>query len=227
MTTECTSEKIGLVLKGENTLPVVLHADDDPAILLCLVVEDQHREPRALPGLSVFQHLLVTGRVAERGRPAADYEVDALRLAGVVVVEQELGLLGQERLAVLFVAILRAPGGANHLLGRDPVHPLGVDAHEVLAAAGDDVGLEPVVTQILQDFLHRLIRQLSVEPVPARMLGGRDIPGIWLISHLLDESQRWPALRGRRSTMAVGPGRGSGRPALRPAGPRYGGVTSL
>src|SRR5271166_2589210 len=157
MTTECTSEKIGLVLKGENTLPVVLHADDDPAILLCLVVE----------------------RLGE---------------------------------------------GADHLLGRDPVHPLGVDAHEVLAAAGYDVGLEPVVTQILQDFLHRLIRQLSVEPVPARMLGGRDIPGIWLISHLLDESQRWPALRGRRSTMAVGPGRGSGRPALRPAGPRYGGV---
>src|SRR5271165_2351008 len=31
-------QKIGLVLEGENTLPVVLHADDDPAIFLCLVV---------------------------------------------------------------------------------------------------------------------------------------------------------------------------------------------
>jgi hypothetical protein len=31
--------KNGSVLEGENTLPVVLHADDDPTIFLCLVVE--------------------------------------------------------------------------------------------------------------------------------------------------------------------------------------------
>src|SRR5271166_3764877 len=102
MTTKCTSEKIGLVLKGENTLPVVLHADDDPAILLCLIVErlgegpdprvrqtfggtvgilslriimeHQHRKPRAVAGLGVFQHLAITGRVAERCVwPAADH----------------------------------------------------------------------------------------------------------------------------------------------------------
>ena len=29
----------GLFLEGENAFPIVLHADDDPAILLCLIVE--------------------------------------------------------------------------------------------------------------------------------------------------------------------------------------------
>jgi hypothetical protein len=63
------------------------------------------------------------------------------------------------------------PAGADHLLGRDPVHPLRVEAHK--SAPVTDVGLEAVVTQIPQDFLHRLIRQLGVEPVQARILGGR------------------------------------------------------
>jgi hypothetical protein len=63
-------------------------------------------------------------------------------LPGVVIVEQKLGFLGQEWLAVLLVAILRPAHGADHLFGWDPVHPLGVHAHEVLAATSHDVGLD-------------------------------------------------------------------------------------
>src|SRR5271166_4462520 len=89
----------------------------------------RNREPRAVAGLGVFAHLLVTGRVAERRvRPAANHAVYALGLARKVVVEQKLGFLGQERLALLVVPIRSAPGGADHLLGRDPVHSLGIDA---------------------------------------------------------------------------------------------------
>src|SRR5215813_13414305 len=29
----------GTILKGENTIPVVLHTDDEPALLFCLVVQ--------------------------------------------------------------------------------------------------------------------------------------------------------------------------------------------
>ena len=114
--TQMAKSKQGLLLlKSKNTLPVFLHADDYPAILFCfivellcegtdpriwqtlsrsiriltlrIVVEDQHRESRAVAGFGVFQHLAVTGRVAECGiGPASDHQVDALRLAGVVVV---------------------------------------------------------------------------------------------------------------------------------------------
>src|SRR5438874_13816614 len=90
-----------LFLEGEYLLPVVLHADHCPALLLRLVIEslregadlrvrqtfrravgvlavrivvqDEHREPRAVAGLGVLQHLLVAGRIAEgRVRPAPD-----------------------------------------------------------------------------------------------------------------------------------------------------------
>jgi hypothetical protein len=45
----------------------------------------------------LFQHLPIAVRVAERGvRPTPDYEVDALGFAGLVVVQQQLGFLGQE-----------------------------------------------------------------------------------------------------------------------------------
>ncbi len=110
--------------------------------------------------------------------------MDALGLAGVVVVEQQLGLLGQERLAVLVVAVLRAASAADHLLGRNAVDLFGVDAHEVLAAAGDDVGLVAVGAQILQHLVHRLIGQLGVGPVPARILGRRE-PLLYLGAELV------------------------------------------
>src|SRR5271157_1004062 len=88
--------------EGKDDFPVVLHADDEPAILLRLVVkrlgegadlgvrqslswavgilalgvvvQNKHRQPRAVAGFGVFEHLLVAGRIAERGdRPSADY----------------------------------------------------------------------------------------------------------------------------------------------------------
>ena len=63
---------------------------------------------------------------------------------------------------------------ADDLLRRDAVDLLGIYAHEILAAAGDDVGLVAVGAQILHDLEHRLVDQLCVGPVPARMFGGRD-----------------------------------------------------
>jgi len=62
----------------------------------------------------------------------ADHQVDALGLAGVVVVQQQLGLLGQEGFAVLVVAVF-VPAAVPTTARRDAVHLLGVHAHEVLA----------------------------------------------------------------------------------------------
>ena len=100
------------LLGREDRLPVVLHADDGPAILLRLfvqrrregaefdvrqsecrtvgvfarriIVQHQQLEPRAAAALRVFQHLLVAVGIAERGDgPAADVLVDADGLAGL------------------------------------------------------------------------------------------------------------------------------------------------
>src|SRR5262249_10946777 len=96
-----------LAVERKHAIPVVLHADDRPAVLLRLcvelgreradltvgqplrgpvgilalvvVVQHQHLQPRACAGAGVLQHLAVTGRVAERRvRPAADHEVNTL-----------------------------------------------------------------------------------------------------------------------------------------------------
>src|SRR5262249_7801140 len=70
-------------------------------LTLGIVVQHQHGEPFAVPGLGVLQHLPVAGRVAERRvGPAADDQVDALWLAGVVIVQEQLRLLGEKRPAV-------------------------------------------------------------------------------------------------------------------------------
>src|SRR5215475_8569490 len=91
--TSVRSTLISLTLEREHLLPVVLHADDDPAALLRLVIErlgegadpgvgqplgrsvgilarrivvqHEHREPHAGARLRIFQHLLIAGRVAE------------------------------------------------------------------------------------------------------------------------------------------------------------------
>ena len=83
----------GLFFKSENAIPVVLHAYDEPAILLCFIVERlgesadfgvrkpqcrtigvlalcivmeyEHAEPPSLSGLCVLKHLPVAGRVAK------------------------------------------------------------------------------------------------------------------------------------------------------------------
>src|SRR5690349_2505470 len=96
------------LFERKNSLPVVLHADDSPAVLLrlivkrlrksadlrigkplrrtigvfapCIVVQQQHHQSRTIACSCVLQHLPITGRVAEsRARAAADLQMDALR----------------------------------------------------------------------------------------------------------------------------------------------------
>ncbi len=115
------------LLECKNLLPIVLHANDCPAVLLrlviqrlreradfgvvqslsgtvrilslCIVVQHEHRDPRAVARFGVFEHLLVAGRIAERGeRPAPNHQMDAFELPGVVVVQQQLRFFRQERL---------------------------------------------------------------------------------------------------------------------------------
>ena len=92
-------------------------------------------------------------------------------LPALLSFSSSFGSLVRIRLAVAGVGELRSAGGADHLLGRNAVDLLGVHAHEVLAAAGHDVGLVGVVAEVAKHFEHRLIGQLGVEPVPARMPG--------------------------------------------------------
>ena len=54
--------------------------------------------------------------------------------------------------------------------GGTPYTLLGVRAHEVLTASGDDIGLVAVRAQVLQNLQHRLIDQFRVRAIPARML---------------------------------------------------------
>src|SRR5882757_1917491 len=172
-----------LALKGKDRLPIVLHADDRPAVLHRLVIErlrerpdfrvgqpfsgtvgvfafgivvqDEHRESGTAAGLSVFEHLLVAAGIAKsRVRPAADHQVNAFGFAGIVIVEQHFRFLGQERFAVLVVTILCLARGADDLLGGNAIGRLGILAHKVLPAAGHDVGLVTIGSEILQHLLH-------------------------------------------------------------------------
>ena len=139
---------------------------------LPVVMQDEHRETRPVAGLGVLQHLPVTGGVAERRvRAAADHEVDSLGLPGVVVVEEQLRLLGQERLAVLAVAVLRSQRRPYDLLGRDAVDLLRVHPNEVLPSAGDDVRLVAARPQVPEQLLHRQVGELGVGALPARVAG--------------------------------------------------------
>ncbi len=93
-------------------------------------------------------------------------------LPALLSLSSSFGSLVRNGLPSLCVAVLRPAGGADHLLGRNAVHALGVHAHEVLAAAGDDVGLVAVGAQVLQQLLHGQVGELGVGPIPARMPGG-------------------------------------------------------
>src|SRR6185436_6306722 len=120
--------------ESEDALPVLLHADDGPALLLGLVVEGlgeradlaggetgsrsvrvlarrivvqhQHHESCSVARARVLEHLTVPGGIAKgRVGPPADHQVNPLGLPGVVVVEEEPGLLGEEGPAALVVAV--------------------------------------------------------------------------------------------------------------------------
>src|SRR6516165_8814085 len=100
---------IASLIKGKDALPIVLHADDGPAILLRLVVErlrkgadlgigksllalrvvvqHEHHQSRAVACPRVLKHLSVTGRVAKcRVRTTANLQVNTFGLSRIIVV---------------------------------------------------------------------------------------------------------------------------------------------
>ena len=190
-------------LRGrEDGLPIVLHADHGPAVLLRVlfqrgrevtvfdvrqsargtvgkfarrvVVQHEQLEPRAAAALRVFQHLLVAHGVAERGDgPAADVLVDADGLVALVVIEVQLRQAHEHRLAVAQFE-LRLHAAADDLLRRDAIGLLRPHAHELDAAAGDDEVLEAVRAQIGEHFEHRLIGHVEEALAGLRMFRGGD-----------------------------------------------------
>ena len=74
----------------------------------------------------------------------------------------------------LAVTVGDAGHGADDLLGRDAVELFREHPHEGLAAAGDDVGLVAIGAQVLQHLLHRLVAEIGVGSLPARMSSGRE-----------------------------------------------------
>ena len=186
----------------EDLFPVVLHADHGPALFLRLVVnrlrertqldvrqplgrtvgvfarriimQHQQLETCAAAGLRVFQHLLIAPRIAEGGDgPAADVLVDADGLVGLVIIEVQLRQAHEHRLAVAHFK-LRLDAAADDLFRRDAVNLLRPRAHELDAAAGDDVVLETVRAQVGEHFEHRLINHFGVELAGLRMFRGGD-----------------------------------------------------
>ena len=98
----------------------------------------------AVARLRVFEHLLIAVRVAEGGvRPAADHHVNAFRLAGGVVEQHQLGLFGKCWPTVLVISIFSVSDRAHDLLWRNTIHSVGIDSHEILAAARGDIRLVP------------------------------------------------------------------------------------
>ena len=187
---------------GEDGLPIVLHADDGPAVFLRMVfqrgrevtvfhvrqsargavgkfagrvvVQHEQLEPRAAAALRVFQHLLVAHGVAERGDgPAADVLVDADGLVGLVVVEVQLRQAHEHGLAVAQFK-LRLHAAADDLFRRDAIGRFRPRAHELDAAAGDDEVLETVRAQIGEHFEHRLIGHVDEALAGRRMFRGGD-----------------------------------------------------
>ena len=84
-------------------------------------------------------------------------------------LSRSFGSLMRTGLAVRSYLKLVRARGADHLLGRNAVDPLGIDAHEILAAAGDDVGPEAVGAEIFEELDLRLIDEIGVRPLPARI----------------------------------------------------------
>ena len=137
-------------------------------------VMDDQAEARAAAHRGPLQHFEIAVGVAERGdRAAADVLVDADRLAGLVVDEVDLGQPEQKRLAVAHLESC-LDRRADDLLRRNAVDALGPRAHELDAAARDDEGLEAVGAQVGQQLEHRLVDQLGVRPLEARIACRRE-----------------------------------------------------
>ena len=165
----------------EDRPPIVLHANYCPAALwsfrqgfdqlaatlrVCVigvfahrvgVMDDQTKTCTGIPDGRVFEHFLVAIAVTEsHHRTASNDLMDSDRLAGLVVHEDILECLEQDRLAVAHLEFYPAVRSYD-LLGRYAVDSLRPDSHEVGSAAGDNEGLESVSSQISQHFVHWLV----------------------------------------------------------------------
>src|SRR5271170_3055705 len=153
-------------LEREDALPVVLHADDYPALLhghvvhlltegsdrrirqslrrtvcvfaLRVVVQHRDRKPRAAARLHILQHLLVVGGGVAEGRVGSTrvHQPEILDLSRAKVIERQLGLPYENGPMVLIVAVFERLFGAGDLLGEDAVNLLRVFAYEARAATG-------------------------------------------------------------------------------------------
>src|SRR6266568_4202266 len=133
---------------------------------------DKQCEARARSTRRPFEHLLVAIRVSKGGDwSSANERLDADRLALFVVYELYLGQLQKQRLSVADF-VLQLAAAANDLLGRNAVAVLGEATHELDAAARDNERLEPICAQVREQFEHRLVNHLCVEPSGLRMSRG-------------------------------------------------------
>src|SRR5271163_2695419 len=153
-------------LEREDALPVVLHANDDPALLPGhivhllaegpdrrirqslrgavgvfahrVVVQHRDRKPRAAARLHVLQHLLIIGGGIAEGRIGSTrvHQPEILDLSRAKIIERQLGLPYENGPVVLIVAVFERLFGAGDLLGEDAVNLLGVFAYEARAATG-------------------------------------------------------------------------------------------
>src|ERR1019366_577403 len=116
---------------------------------------------------------LIAGRIAERGvRPLAYEQVDPNGFACSVVDEEYLWLAHQYRFAVV-VLVLGQTTRSHDLLRRNAVDTLTVNAHELLTATSDYVGLEAVGAQVIHDLKHWLIDKFRMESLESGILGRR------------------------------------------------------
>ena len=127
-----------------------------PAAVHCSICRSPSELPKAKIGRRPMKRLMPTG------------------LPGPSSMNSTFGSLHQHRLAVGAISNFVDAGRADHLLGRNAVDLLGPRPHELDAAARDDEGLEAVGAQIGEQLQHRLVDELGVGPLEARMPRGRE-----------------------------------------------------
>ena len=131
-------------------------ARPSPAVVHCSICRSPSELPKAKIGRRPMKRLMPTG------------------LPGPSSMNSTLGSFISTGLPSGADLELHHAGRADHLLGRDAVDLLRPRPHELDAAAGDDEGLEAVGAQIGEQLQHRLVDELGVGPVEARMARGRD-----------------------------------------------------
>ena len=102
-------------------------------------------------------------------------------------LRRSFGSLTRTGPPVLVVLIADAAGAADDLLRRHAVDALRIDAHEILAAAGHDEGLEAIGAQEGEKLDLRQVGQVGKGPLPARVASrvepGRDFAAEGLDIH--------------------------------------------